>query len=118
MQIHTELSYHYLHFTGKKSDRETHPSEFSNSNGWDSTLEIFILPYLCLDLISLRDSVPSLKTGMPVFTWWHCLTDIFINVSRNSDTTAVGARIWEHRENSFCPRKKKSRAAREYRREN
>lgn len=79
MQIWAELSYYYLRLTGKKTDRETHPSEFSNINGWDLDHKTCILPYLHLRLNSLHDSVPSLQTGMLVFTWWHYLPDKFIS---------------------------------------
>lgn len=44
MQVHTELSYYYLHYKEKKSDRETHTSESSNINSLYLTPEIFILP--------------------------------------------------------------------------
>lgn len=97
MQIHAELSYYCLHFAGKKSDGETHPSEFSNINGRDLTHDTCILPHLRLRLISLCDSVSSPNTGMLEFIWWHYLTDRFINVSRNLDT--MGAIICQHREN-------------------
>lgn len=103
--MHTELSHYCLHFTGKNSDRETRSSEFSNINGWDPTYKTCILPYLRVRLISLHDSLPSLKTGMLAFTWWHYLRDKFINVSRNSDTTATGAIIYPLRENSFSQKK-------------
>lgn len=86
----------------------------------ETWLRICILPYLRVHLISLCDSVPSLKTVMLAFTWWHYLTDKFINVSGNTQTTAVGAIIHPHRENSFSPKKKKkkqSHTVSEYKRE-
>lgn len=63
MWIHAELSYCCLYFTGKKNDRETHPSEFSSINGWDLTHKICILLYCHVHFVSLCDSVPSLKRG-------------------------------------------------------
>lgn len=94
--MHAELSSYYLHFIAKKSVRETHPSEFSNIDGRDLTPDIIILPYLCLRLISLHDSVSPRKAGMLVFTWWHYFMDKFTNVSRNSET--MGALTYLHRE--------------------
>lgn len=59
-QIHTKLSYYYPNFTRKKSERETYPSEFSNINSWDLTLEIFILA-LSLFVLNLPPRLSSLS---------------------------------------------------------
>lgn len=41
MWVQAEISYCCLHFPGKKSDRETYPSEFANINGWDLTQDMY-----------------------------------------------------------------------------
>lgn len=56
---------------------------------------IWLQRYLfCLLLIPLHDSAPLLRTGMLVFTWWHCLMDklMFLEIQ-----------IQQPRENSFPP---------------
>lgn len=87
MQVHTELSYYYLHFTGK-SDRETHPSEFSNINGLYLTPEIFILP-----AFNPPPQICSLAENRNAGIYLVALSHGQINISRNSDTTATGATI-------------------------
>lgn len=104
MQVYTELSYYYLHYT-EKSDRETHPSESSNINGLYLTPEIFILPafnpppWLC-SLAGNRNA------GIYLVAPSHGQ----INISRNSDTAATGAATPPAQGEHFTPPKKSLRS--------
>lgn len=60
---------------------------------------IWLQRYLfCLLLIPLHDSVPLLRTGMLVFTWWHYLMD---------KLTFLEIQIQQPGENLFLQKKKK-----------